>query len=33
MEMAVNQLIEEYKGASQLFAMSLFLFMLTAVLW
>lgn len=33
MEVAVNQLMEEYRGATRLFAISLFLFMLTAVLW
>lgn len=33
MDMAVNQLIEEYRGAMRLFVISIFLFMTTALLW
>lgn len=33
MDMAVNQLIEEYQGAMRLFVVSVFLFMTTALLW
>ena len=33
MEMAANQLVEEYQGAMRLFVVSLFLFMATALLW
>lgn len=33
MDLAVTQLVEEYQGAMRLFVLSLFLFMLTALLW
>jgi hypothetical protein len=33
MDMAVNQLMEEYQGAMRLFVLSLFFFMTTAILW
>jgi hypothetical protein len=33
MDLAVNQLIDEYQGAMRLFVLALFLFMFTALLW